>query len=493
MIAEGALPHFAELQRAGVQAELETVEPVISPTVWTSIATGRSPDAHHIVNFLQTALDRPVPTVFERLSAAGHRVGVYDYLVTWPPAPLANGFLVPGWTRRGPEVWPSDVFARAGSAPGYRYSLDGLRFRAEYLANCREELEKKAGQWLALARAFDVDVGAVTFYSVDALSHRFWRDAFPEQFAGGGPPPDPAYAGVLREALTGVDRALGEVRASLAPEDVLLLASDHGFQAEQSGREPIWTSNVEPTLRAAGLDPERDPFRIVSQFYTVTIRVLPGPLPERDALTDRITAALGALRAANGGDPLYEIEVVDGAPRPAGSERPWLVRARQWVVRQVAYYMFHIEFGEDAHAFVLARPLGGAMSALGQDGMVAGPDGAPARRLSEIAAPDFFTGRHHPIGVFLAAGGPIRPQSERQHVSVLEIAPLIVQLAGEPIPDDLERPLRTDLLDPAWLAAHPPRVVPASSLPPPPRAGAVDGEAGGEALRERLRGMGYIQ
>ena len=45
MIAEGALPAYADLARRGVSAELATVEPVVSPVVWTSLATGRMPEA----------------------------------------------------------------------------------------------------------------------------------------------------------------------------------------------------------------------------------------------------------------------------------------------------------------------------------------------------------------------------------------------------------------------------------------------------------------
>jgi hypothetical protein len=491
LVAEGALPNFAALAAAGVTAELETVEPVNSPTVWTSIATGRSPEAHGIHDFLQTALDRAVPSVFERLAAAGRRVGLYDYLVTWPPTDLPGGFVIPGWTHRDHAVAPPDVFARSGLVPPYHYSVEGLRLRHEYLPRCREELQRKAAQWLALQRAFQPEVGAVTFYSVDALSHRFWRDAFPEQFDGGRPA-DPAVAGVIREAMIGVDRSLGEIRASLAPEDVLLVASDHGFQAGEEEEARIWTSSLERALAAADLVPGRDAFRIVSQFFAVTVRVLPGPLEERDALTERLAAALRALRAAgDSGAPLYTVDVLDGTPRPPGHERPVLDRIRQWGVRTAAAWLFDTEFGEDAHTWLLARPDRAVLDPLWPDGRVAGEGGEWP--IAEIAGPDDFSGRHHPTAVLLAAGGPIRPQPARLRLSVLEIAPLLVHLAGEAVPDDLERAVPAPVLDPAWLAAHPPRLVPAASLPAPPRPGDADAGAGEEDLRERLRSMGYIR
>jgi len=490
LLAEGVAPHFAALARDGVTAELETVEPVISPTVWTSIATGRSPAAHGITDFLKNALDRRVPTVFERLAAAGHRVGLFDYLSTWPPSALPEGFLVPGWMRRDDSVTPPDAFARAGRTPPYRYSLEGLRTRAEYLANSRRELREKAPQWLALAKAFDVEVGALTFYSVDALGHRFWHDAFPGSVDGDAPPPDPASAGVIREAYLGVDAALGEIRAGLAPEDVLIVVSDHGFEAGDGGRR-VWTSSLEDSFRAAGLEAGRDPFLFASQFAAVTVRVKPGPLAERDALTERIAATLRALRAAPDGDPLYSVFVVDGAERPPGAERPFGERLRQWAVRQGAWWMFGVEFGTEAHAWVLAQPREKVLNALWPDGRVS--VNGSERPVAELAAPDDFTGKHHPTAIFLAAGGPIRREPARLRLSVLEIAPLLVHLAGEPLPDDLERPLPAALLDPAWLAAHPVRQVPAASLPAPPRPDGSGADAGDEALRERLRSMGYLE
>lgn len=490
MLAEGALPHFAALAATGVTADLETVEPVNSPTVWTSIATGRRPEVHGISNFLQTALDRRAPTVFERLAAAGRRVGLYDYLVTWPPAPLPRGFVIPGWTRRDDAVTPPDVFARAGFPPAYRYSLEGLRLRREYLANARKELAQKAPQWRALARAFDVEVGAVTFYTIDALSHRFWRDAFPGQFGADGIQPDPAYRGVIREAMVGIDTALGEVRAALEPEDVLIVVSDHGFEADDDGGRRIWTSSLGEVLEEADLVEGRDAFRFVSQFYAVAIRVLPGPFEDRDALTERLAAAIAELRSVPAGEPLYAVDVVDGA-RPPGRKRPVDARIRQLVVRLTSRWLFDLEFGTDAHAWILARPRAATLDRLWPDGRV-GAKGAE-RPVRDVVAPDDFSGRHHPTAVFIAAGGPIRRHAERLRLSVLEIAPLLVHLAGEPLPDDLERTLPLQVLDPAWAAAHPARVVPATSLPAPPRPGGTDASTGEQELRERLRGLGYIR
>jgi hypothetical protein len=181
LLAAGELPHLSRLLERGVSANLETVEPVTSPVVWSIIATGRNPDALGITDFLATGLAIQVPTVFERLAASGLRVGLYDYLVTWPPAVLSGGFVIPGWLRRDAAVTPADVWSRAGVSP-YVNAYRGAMRSAEYLALARSVVREKAPRFISLAKAFDLDVGALTLYAIDMTSHRFWHGAYPGDF-----------------------------------------------------------------------------------------------------------------------------------------------------------------------------------------------------------------------------------------------------------------------------------------------------------------------
>ena len=88
--------------------------------------------------------------------------------------------MIPSWLRRDERVWPTDVFARAGLSP-YAYSLDDVRAPDEILANCLRELAEKPERFVSLLEAFDPEVAAVNFYTLDASSHRFWDDSFPDQ------------------------------------------------------------------------------------------------------------------------------------------------------------------------------------------------------------------------------------------------------------------------------------------------------------------------
>jgi hypothetical protein len=487
----GELPHLAALAERGVTGKLKSVRPLISPTVWTSIATGRSPEVHGVTDFFATRLRAKVPSVFERLAASGLRVGLYDYLLTWPPQTYPGGFVIPGWLRRDASTTPPDVWERVPFAP-YTLSYDGARTNADYLRRARREGAEKAKRWNALAQAYDLEAGAVTFYAVDATCHRFWEAAFPKDFES----PKTGYSdeerGAIDEALRAVDRSVGEIAAQLGPDDSLVLVSDHGFRAEPEGGRSVWVAHFEDVLAQAGLDPKGPDFSLISTFYAVTLRVHPGDVAARDATAERLAGLLRSYRTP-AGDPLFQaVEVIHTAPRPPGHELPWLTRLREWVVARVLSWTFGVTLDEKAHAIVFALPDDDTLAPLWPDGEV---EVAGERMpLSAAISRQRFTGTHKFTGVFLAAGGPIAHVPERIRLSVLDVAPLLFYLAGRPIPDDLEGALPEAALDPEQLRAHPVAHVAASALPgiaeAPEAAHAGGGDAG---LEEKLRALGYLE
>jgi hypothetical protein len=487
LLAAGKLPNLAALLARGVSAELETVEPVISPVVWTSIATGQPPEVHGVKDFFADSRTIARPTIFERLAVQGLRVGTYEWLVTWPPRPLPGGFVIPDWLRRDLSLAPSDVFARAG-VDDYRYSVRGVATRAGFRRTSFRELERKAAHWNALARAFELDAGAVSFYAIDALSHRFWADSFPAEFADGeAPAVEPGYEDTIPAAYQGLDRALGGIVAALPPECAVIVASDHGFQA-RDGWERVWGYTLEAPLAEAGLEPGRDAFALEGQFGFATLRVLPGPFAEREALLERLYHFL-ARAGAEDGRPLFGVVRLDAAVRPPGHERGLLDRLGQSFWRLVARLAFSVEFSDDAHAWLIARPMSETLESVWPDGRVT--IAGRLRPAREVVYGDGFSGAHDPTAVFVAAGGPFRHDAARGRLSVLDVAPLYAYLAGAGIPDDLPGALPERLLEPAALAARPPRRVHAASLArlPEPAAPAIpDAE-----VLERLRALGYVE
>lgn len=72
LAAAGRLPNFARLKREGATARLRTMEPTISPIIWTTMATGQLPSRHRIEDFvLRRALF--LPAIELRLSSRNLR------------------------------------------------------------------------------------------------------------------------------------------------------------------------------------------------------------------------------------------------------------------------------------------------------------------------------------------------------------------------------------------------------------------------------------
>jgi predicted AlkP superfamily phosphohydrolase/phosphomutase len=52
LMSENKLPNFAKIRREGAYAPLLSRRPLLSPVIWTTIATGQTPDRHRIGHFV---------------------------------------------------------------------------------------------------------------------------------------------------------------------------------------------------------------------------------------------------------------------------------------------------------------------------------------------------------------------------------------------------------------------------------------------------------
>ena len=497
MLAAGELPQLQALIERGGSADLDTVDPLTSPVVWTSIATGRSPRAHGVTDFFSTRATIAVPTIYERLAAQGKRVGLYEVLMSWPPSPMPEGFVIPAWLRRDETTWPPDVLGELEARSVFRTVYQAKPSNRDYLEQAIDEGARKGKSWQGLAQRFDPEIGAITFYAVDATSHRYWHASFPEDFGEEIPAFADDERNAVQHSLRGVDRSIGEIVADLdlSGDDSVLVVSDHGFQAIE-GNAVVWITRFEDVLEKHDLVAGRDGFTLVGTFFAVTIRIAPGPFEERDRLIEKLSSLLRSYRSLDGDEIMYT-SVLDVAERPPGMKRSLFERVRQWGSRRVMDWIFDTKVDPTAHAMLIALPNGDDLETLWPDGPIE-VDGErmPLRRAIYRQR---FTGTHHPTAIFIAAGGAIEKQAQRGRLSVLDVAPLVAYLAGSAIPDDLEGRLPLAWIASEYAASHPPRSVPANDLPTlPPMGGGrgVTGEDSGSedpALVEKLRALGYIQ
>jgi predicted AlkP superfamily phosphohydrolase/phosphomutase/tetratricopeptide (TPR) repeat protein len=104
LIEQGKMPALEGLINRGVYGRIQTLDPPLSPMLWTSIATGMRADKHGIAGFVEptasgdglrpvTSTSRKVKAIWNILNQNGYRSNIVSW---WPsnPAEPINGVMV---------------------------------------------------------------------------------------------------------------------------------------------------------------------------------------------------------------------------------------------------------------------------------------------------------------------------------------------------------------------------------------------------------------
>ncbi|MBV8517289.1 MAG: alkaline phosphatase family protein [Acidobacteria bacterium] len=118
---DGRIPNIQALARGGVTGTTQTIQPTVSPLVWTTVATGLTPDRHGVIDFMDAARKRPVdattrraPAVWDIVEAFGRRAEVVNWWTDWPPLPdSAVTYDAPVELLRS-AVYPRELLPRVG-------------------------------------------------------------------------------------------------------------------------------------------------------------------------------------------------------------------------------------------------------------------------------------------------------------------------------------------------------------------------------------------
>ena len=121
LIEQGKMPNLKKLIESGTSGNLSTLQPILSPTLWTSIATGKRPYKHGIHGFSEpdpvTGAIRPVTNLSRKTKAIWNILNQQEKnTITvgwWPSNPaeeLSRGVMVSNdyqrATGKSHEDWP---------------------------------------------------------------------------------------------------------------------------------------------------------------------------------------------------------------------------------------------------------------------------------------------------------------------------------------------------------------------------------------------------
>lgn len=278
--ADGRIPNIRELSLGGTTASLQTIQPTVSPLVWTSVATGLPPDRHGVVDFIDSRTKRPVdsrtrrtPAVWDIAEAFGRQAVTVNWWTGWPARPdSATTFDTPVTLQRG-AIYPAqlaqriaqlEVPAQTIGAPQVRRFLNitDAEFNTAVSSGgpmdpvnvFRDVLAKT---WtdhrvaLNLYQQQEPLLLMVNYEGTDAVNHLF-APYHPPYREGISQTNFRKYWPSVANYYSEVDRLIGEWMKVLSDDTTVIIVSAHGFR---------WGKNrpyAQPVGRAA-LSDHRNP------------------------------------------------------------------------------------------------------------------------------------------------------------------------------------------------------------------------------------------
>jgi len=283
LIEAGRTPIMADLKRRSTWGHLRSFEPMLSPLLWTTAVTGKSPDEHGIIDFLVpdsatghrvpiSSRERRVQALWNMFSERGYSSDVIAWWASWPAEEI-NGrmvsdrvayslFEVEAPSQRGAGLtYPDELWERIGPAAvsdadvGYERVARFLDITRDDFEAARERVRADAEKAyrepinhltkilastdtyhriaLDLLRERQPDLFAVYYQGVDEVCHRF-AHFMPPKMEMVSEIDFRRYRRAVEEFYVYQDELLGEILASISAESTVIVMSDHGFLSGSS-------------------------------------------------------------------------------------------------------------------------------------------------------------------------------------------------------------------------------------------------------------------
>lgn len=270
LVDAGHMPNLARLLGRGVMGNMATLRPMLSPMLWTSIATGKRPHRHGVHGFAEVAPDtgevRPVSSLSRSTKAIWnvlHQEGKTCHVVGWWPshpaepvrgAMVSNHFQVAeaplgdAWPLLPGTVHPPEMQAELAALRVHPQEIEGDMLRtfvprapeidpakdrrlgmlAKVVAECASV---HAAATHVLHTRPDWDFATIYYDAIDHFSHGFMR-YHPPRLEWVSQEDFDRYSQVLGGAYVYHDTMLGVLLELAGDDTTVLLVSDHGFHPD---------------------------------------------------------------------------------------------------------------------------------------------------------------------------------------------------------------------------------------------------------------------
>ncbi len=272
LLQAGEMPRLRGLIERGVRGDLSTLHPILSPLLWTSIATGKTADKHGVLNFIEPdpagaglrvacSTTRRTKALWNILTQSGRRTHVVSWYASHPAEPIGGVCVsnllqegmpsAPGdpWPLLPGAVHPASMAERVGSLRLHPGEL--AREEMEALVPRLAEIDPSDRRLLCLARLVAQgssvhnvatsllesgggeawDCLMVYYEAIDVAGHHFMR-YHPPRMDGVTERDFEVFRGVVPAVYRLQDMMLGALLDLAGPDATVVLASDHGFHSD---------------------------------------------------------------------------------------------------------------------------------------------------------------------------------------------------------------------------------------------------------------------
>ncbi len=275
LLAEGGMDGIRSLMDGGTYGNLATLEPQLSPMLWTSIATGKMAYHHGVEGFTEvdpvsgnivpvSAATRKCKTLWEMLGEKGLRSHIVSWFATQGEQDL-DGKMVSNMFAHlkgvapdtDPEdfpppmpgtYWPEDLADTMNELRVSPHEIDeeilqpflpkGHKIdqsRDKRLNPLREHLAEAYSVHSAATHLMDTDPDwdfmAIYYRAIDEISHHFMHYHPPKM--EGIPEEDfEIYQHVVKSTYRAHDMMLQTLLQKAGPDTTVILVSDHGFHSD---------------------------------------------------------------------------------------------------------------------------------------------------------------------------------------------------------------------------------------------------------------------
>jgi predicted AlkP superfamily phosphohydrolase/phosphomutase/Flp pilus assembly protein TadD len=320
LIEAGRMPALEYLINHGVMGNLTSMEPMLSPMLWTTIATGKPPRMHGVCGFLEpdpnsstgvrliSSRSRRCRAFWEILSQMGIRTDVVGWYGSHPAESIHGINISDQFTKpvgRSPDDWPP--LQNAVSPTDMATALADLRIhpaeitlpQLEYLVPKAREIDQTSDpslQKLAVAVAETAsrqamttwimetqpwEVLAVYFDSIDHVGHDFMQYHPPKM-----PHVSDLEYGLYQQVMNNLycfhDLLLNRILKLTDQETTVMLISDHGYESGHrrpqltpaQGAGPILWHRPQGVLAAMGPKIRNDELVFGARILDITPTIL---------------------------------------------------------------------------------------------------------------------------------------------------------------------------------------------------------------------------